>query len=109
MPIALILADDLTGAADTGVQFAVHGWRTLLALEPSGTGAADILSMSTDSRNLACAAEAGQAVSQVLSALQAQPAYHELQPSFRLIYKKMDFDPARLRAGRAGGADGSTG
>lgn len=90
MPIALILADDLTGAADTGVQFAAHGWRTLLALEPSGTGAADILAMSTDSRSLSSAAEAGQAVSQVLSALSAQPAYHDLLPSFRLIYKKMD-------------------
>lgn len=90
MSIALILADDLTGAADTGVQFASRGWRTLLALDPSGTGAADVLSMFVDSRNLPTPADAGQAVSQVFSALRAQPAYRDLLPSFRLIYKKMD-------------------
>jgi len=32
MPHVLIVADDLTGAADTGAQFARRGWRTLLAL-----------------------------------------------------------------------------
>lgn len=90
MPIALVIADDLTGAADTGVQFAAHGWRSLLALEPSGTGAADILAIYSDSRNLPTAEEAAQAVSHLVAALRAQPAYRELMPGFRLIYKKMD-------------------
>jgi uncharacterized protein YgbK (DUF1537 family) len=90
MPIALIIADDLTGAADTGVQFATRGWRSLLALDPSGTSAADILSIYADSRNLPSAGAAAQAVRQLVSALRTQPAYHELNAGFRLIYKKID-------------------
>jgi D-threonate/D-erythronate kinase len=77
----LILADDLTGAADSGAAFARRGWRTLLALEP-GTGAdADVLVLSTDSRAL----PEDAAASAVRSAL----AQVNLS-NFLVLYKKID-------------------
>jgi D-threonate/D-erythronate kinase len=82
MPHALIIADDLTGAADTGAQFARRGWRTLLALQPGAGAEADVLVMSTDSRNLPDAESAGAAVRAALTGLD--------QADFLLVYKKID-------------------
>src|SRR5689334_13376282 len=46
-----MIADDLTGACDTGVMFARHGWRTLvLPAFPASSTDADLLVLSTDSR-----------------------------------------------------------
>ncbi len=99
MPIVLIIADDLTGAADSGAQFARSGWRTLLVLhhppplvspqglgglvlEPGSPQEADVLVLSSESRGLAGGAEAAQAVKNILAA--CSPS------SFPLVYKKID-------------------
>ena len=57
MPARLgVIADDLTGANDTGVQFAQHGARTLVPMDwhdLAGFGrAADVLVLNTNSRGL---------------------------------------------------------
>ncbi|NJQ07431.1 four-carbon acid sugar kinase family protein [Streptomyces lonarensis] len=56
MTRAFVVADDLTGANDTGVQFALAGWSTTLRLGAEGTGprraAGQATAVSTDSRAL---------------------------------------------------------
>ena len=60
MPRWLILADDLSGAADAGVAFALRGlvtevhWRTASALDsnPPGVPAPEVIAFDTDSRRL---------------------------------------------------------
>jgi len=52
----LVVADDLTGANDCGVQFAATGWPSTLRMvdDPGGTAAAaGVVALSTDSRALA--------------------------------------------------------
>jgi uncharacterized protein YgbK (DUF1537 family) len=53
MPACLLIADDLTGACDAAVHFAVRGHRTVVSLDPrtdaQGAGA---LAISTESRGL---------------------------------------------------------
>src|SRR4029453_2998255 len=44
-----IIADDLTGAGDTAVQFVRAGWDTELQLRPSATRAS-VIAVTTDSR-----------------------------------------------------------
>lgn len=79
-----ILADDLTGAADTGVEFARAGWRTR-ALGPGWLPAelagAEVVVIDTASRGLGPAAAYG-AVRQAAAALAAAGA--------QLLYKKID-------------------
>ncbi|MDG2952131.1 four-carbon acid sugar kinase family protein [Exercitatus varius] len=58
----LVVADDLTGANDTGVMFAEAGFNTLLetnvrSLESTDVSCAEIFSVSTDSRPIGTAAE----------------------------------------------------
>jgi uncharacterized protein YgbK (DUF1537 family) len=54
MPQILIIADDLTGAADTGAAFAKAGWSTLVLLDSDARlPEADVLVVSTESRDLA--------------------------------------------------------
>ncbi|WP_146056996.1 four-carbon acid sugar kinase family protein, partial [Streptomyces sp. SM14] len=51
----LVVADDLTGANDTGVQFALAGWSTTLRLgggAPAPVGPGHATALSTDSRAL---------------------------------------------------------
>jgi uncharacterized protein YgbK (DUF1537 family) len=45
-----VLADDLTGAADAGVQFARHGLKTLVWLEEGTLPVADVVVLSTATR-----------------------------------------------------------
>lgn len=45
----VIVADDVTGAGDTAVQFARHGWTAELRLR-TGTSEAQVVAVSTDSR-----------------------------------------------------------
>ena len=82
MPQVLLIADDLTGATDSGAQFARSGWRTLLVLEPGSPQEADVLVLTSESRGLAGGAEAARAVKNILAA--CSPA------SFPLVYKKID-------------------
>lgn len=53
MPACLLIADDLTGACDAAVHFAMRGYRTVVSLdpEPEASGA-DVLAVSTESRGL---------------------------------------------------------
>jgi D-threonate/D-erythronate kinase len=83
----LIIADDLTGAGDTGVQFAAKGMRTLLAasgrprrLPPDGTRW-PVLAVNTNSRALE-PRRAYRRVSDLLVQLDVR--------RFEIIYKKID-------------------
>lgn len=85
----LIIADDLTGAADSGAQFARSGWRTKLALtlplrvlEPGSPDDAHVLVLTSESRSLPSGVDAAQAVKKVLTACPLS--------SFPLVYKKID-------------------
>src|SRR3954453_17337375 len=51
--ICAVIADDLTGACDSAVQFANAGLRTIVSLD--GEGDADVVAYSTDSRDKPCA------------------------------------------------------
>ena len=99
MHCVLLIADDLTGAADSGAQFARSGWRTKLALTPppvppqippsgarnaweGGDGTVDVLVLTSESRGLASGTDAAQAVEKLLAACSLS--------SFPLVYKKID-------------------
>lgn len=80
----IIIADDLTGANDTGVQFAIQGLHTEILLEGtnlSQQSEAAILVVDTDSRAIG-ANEAYQKIQRI--AKQAQ------QAGFKNFYKKVD-------------------
>lgn len=84
----LLIADDLTGGADAGAQFAKRGLRTfLVSLGPDGKldldkfQHYDVLAINTDSRTLT----PQQAFARVLGLLNP---YQEV--SFPIIYKKID-------------------
>ncbi len=79
---AAIIADDLTGAADTGVQLARAGYRTAVAFRGAPvppTGDLDAVALDTDSR----AMPAGFAAKRVLEAGRAVR-------DARIVYKKLD-------------------
>src|SRR5215212_3402647 len=79
---AAIISDDLTGAADTGVQFARAGYRTAVAFRDAPIPPAEDLhavALDTDSR----AMPAGFAAKRVLE------AGHTVRDA-RLVYKKLD-------------------
>ena len=52
MPQLLIVADDLTGAADTGACFARAGLGTVIRLSGTTVPEADVVAVSTESRDL---------------------------------------------------------
>lgn len=79
-----IVADDLTGALDAAAPFAARGLSTIVALGPDGlglalTGGADVVGVSTDSREIAPDA-ARQAVADCVAML----------PAGLAIFKKID-------------------
>jgi uncharacterized protein YgbK (DUF1537 family) len=79
---AAIIADDLTGAADTGVQLARAGYRTAVAFRGSPmppAGDLDAVALDTDSR----AMPAGFAAKRVVE------AGHAVRDA-RIVYKKLD-------------------
>jgi D-threonate/D-erythronate kinase len=82
VPSYAVIADDLTGAADTGVQFAAEGLAT--ALDLRGTDepiSADVLVVTTDSRGLP-SNDAAERVSTVTRQLHGQGVHQ--------LYKKID-------------------
>lgn len=84
MVLLLIIADDFTGALDTGVQFAARGIRTRVVVDPDVDFAAcqtDILVVDTETRHL----PAGQACSLVYRLAGRAEA-----SGVRYIYKKTD-------------------
>ncbi|GHD20472.1 four-carbon acid sugar kinase family protein [Nocardiopsis kunsanensis] len=79
-PHIAVVADDLTGAGDTAVQFVRAGWRTELQLTTAET-VAEVVSVTTDSRALP-ADEAARAAGEAVRDLRAAGA--------DLLYKKVD-------------------
>jgi D-threonate/D-erythronate kinase len=76
-----VIADDLTGAADTGVQFVHAGYRTAVYFRATEVLADDLdaVSFDTDSRTI----PAGFAAKRVLDAAHAARGAH-------IVYKKLD-------------------
>ena len=76
-----VIADDLTGAADSGVQLVRAGYRTAVLFRGEGVPAADLdaVSLDTDSRTR----PAGFAAKRVIEAARGARAA-------RLVYKKLD-------------------
>lgn len=90
-----MIADDLTGAADTGAAFVCSGLVVMIALDPDHVPAADVLVVSTESRSLT-EEEAIERVAQAARSL-ANP------DGETWIYKKIDstlrgYPAAELRA-----------
>jgi uncharacterized protein YgbK (DUF1537 family) len=86
MPLAklLVIADDLTGANDTGVQFAKRGFNTVSLLEienPVKSQSVDVLVYNAETRSLA-AAEAYEKIKDVVPSLSLSDMPY--------IYKKVD-------------------
>ena len=82
MPQIAVIADDLTGAADTGAMFAAEGLATLVAFGPGVRRAADVLVVSTHSRHL----DGEEAAERTRVA--AEQVYAEGAPDW--WYKKID-------------------
>lgn len=80
MPRMLIIADDLTGAADCGVACAGCGLRTLVAFDCRECDA-EVLAIDTDTR----AAEPEEAAAAIGRLIRALPQRDDL-----LVYKKID-------------------
>ncbi|HEV2073380.1 MAG TPA: four-carbon acid sugar kinase family protein, partial [Thermomicrobiales bacterium] len=80
-----IIADDVTGAADTGAAFAQMGLATTLAFADEPLSAVDILVRSTESRGLdvSAAALANERAAMALTA-------HSGGRQIRWVYKKID-------------------
>src|SRR5436305_992889 len=77
-----VIADDLTGAADTGIAFALAGLATFVAFgEKPPPQNARIVAFDTDSRILAAEAAAASAANAALRAREC---------GARTIYKKID-------------------
>jgi len=85
MPQLVIVADDLTGAADTSACFAQAGLGTLIHLSGTTIPNADVLAVSTESRDLD-KTEAAAAVRSTLSRI----AGTQRDAAPRWFYKKMD-------------------
>jgi D-threonate/D-erythronate kinase len=76
-----VIADDLTGACDTGIAFAVVGLPTFVAFGDGTPPPAQIVAFDTDTRRM----ERGAAVERVRAA--ARRAYRD---GARTLYKKID-------------------
>lgn len=81
----VLIADDLTGAADAGVPFAAAGFATAIAFDIACREEADVLALSTESRDVP-PAEAERRVRTALSAVFGRDGVY--RPAW--IYKKMD-------------------
>lgn len=82
MTMLAIVADDLTGAADTSACFADAGWRTVVPFTTMAPGDVDVLALSTESRDLADF-EAAEAVYRAILTMAANAPP-------RWLYKKVD-------------------
>lgn len=79
-----VVADDLTGAADTAVQFATAGWPVRLALQDSDEAVRGVVALSTDAR--AMGVRAHSATAEAVRALRdrgAQRLYLKVDSTLR--------------------------
>ena len=84
MPQLAVIADDLTGAADTGACFAGAGLATVIPFSDSPVLAADVVVLSTETRDL----DAGDAAAIVADVTARCVANQRAAP--RWLYKKID-------------------
>jgi uncharacterized protein YgbK (DUF1537 family) len=102
-----VIADDLTGANDTGVQFARQGARAIVTLDWHNLGSigrhADVLVLSTNSRRLppAVAAQRARLAAQALRKARVPAIYKKIDSTFRgnvgaELDAILDVYPARL-------------
>jgi D-threonate/D-erythronate kinase len=83
----LVIADDLTGAADCGVACAAYGLRTLVVVGESGDGTdAEALSIDADTRRLA----PGEAAEETARLVRRFLVDGETCDRDTLLYKKLD-------------------
>jgi uncharacterized protein YgbK (DUF1537 family) len=85
MPQLLIVADDLTGAADTGACFARTGLGTVIRLSGTTVPEADVVAVSTESRDL----DESAATKTVHAALIGITG-SQIDAGPRWVYKKID-------------------
>ncbi len=77
-----LIADDLTGACDAAVHFAMRGRRTLVAVTPgAGVAEATVAAISTDSRDLEAAAARNAIANSAARLTDRSPA---------ILFKKID-------------------
>lgn len=84
---ALVVADDLTGAMDTGTEFAARGAETVVALSGTGSGEgnrieSDVLVADTDSRSVG-RRTAARAVTRAIDAYPAKVVYKKVDSTLR--------------------------
>ncbi len=81
MPEVLVVADDLTGAADSGLAFATRGFATVVTVgEPEGVGDAGVVAIDAGTRALS-AEEAARATARLVA---------RLAPPGGALFKKID-------------------
>ena len=80
----VIVADDLTGAADTAVAFARRGLETLIVLDDGPLPAADVLAISTESRHRT------EEAARERVAVAARRLTAAIDPTGSIVYKKID-------------------
>ena len=85
MPHLLIVADDLTGAADTGACFAARGFATVIPLAGAAPASADVVVLSTETRDLG-----GEDAARIVFAVVARQMSSPGDAAPRWIYKKID-------------------
>src|SRR3954447_9736933 len=85
MPQLVIVADDLTGAADASACFASAGLGTVIHISSTAISNADVVGVSTESRDLDGTA-AGATVRSTLSRIFGE----QRDAAPRWLYKKMD-------------------
>jgi D-threonate/D-erythronate kinase len=92
MPRLVIVADDLTGAADTGACFASAGFATVIPLSGTVIPNADVVVLSTDSRDMS-ASDAARAVTAAMARMTSARRGGSERGSDAdsvLFYKKID-------------------
>ena len=105
---ALVVADDLTGACDTGHEFAARGYGTRIALDPPGDpDGADVLVVDTDSR-YAPAGAAAESVRAAVGAHRAATVYKKIDSTLRGNVAS-EVDAALTAVLERGGANGNPG
>ncbi|TFG73359.1 MAG: four-carbon acid sugar kinase family protein [Anaerolineales bacterium] len=82
MPAVIIIADDLSGAADSGVSFAEQGYQTHVIWDVKDSPPGDVLVLSTESRHMTR--------DQAASVVQNTAAQLSNPDDSVLIYKKID-------------------
>ncbi|CQR48669.1 MULTISPECIES: four-carbon acid sugar kinase family protein [Haloferax] len=79
---AVVIADDITGANDTGSQFASRGYRTNVVFDPSTPADCDVLVVDTETRE-APPTEAYDSVRTAVTAHDAPVLYKKLDSTLR--------------------------